>query len=349
MIRPSSSRARPFERIATSNGDFANLLQAERDATPVLLNDWNHNPSDAIYSQYFKTGAFPYCVDSILANGYGRVQCLPESVLQAGVGLGLDTGMPGMSGMVVGDSIMSASTAMQRMSTNDPDMSSVSAMPDMSTNDPSMAAETAMQEMSMDHPMRGSLTGTMIRRSASPKPLMPRISMNDPMTGFQPESSVPTATNLRTPVLSISSMASESSSTSNVPSRSGMPPMSSANAMSSMQGMGPLNPKGCTPPMMFRPGFNITSLPPQTCSNTTSPLFTINAHYMRGWLALNLVNAGGVSKLAVSLDSHSMFVYAADGLFTALQEVKVSSSSLYIVSQTDFFTCSTCLLANDTP
>lgn len=56
---------------------------------------------------------------------------------------------------------------------------------------------------------------------------------------------------------------------------------------------------------------------------------------MRGWLALNLVNAGSVSKLAVSLDSHSIFVYAGDGLFTALQEVKVNFSSLDILGQTD--------------
>lgn len=48
---------------------------------------------------------------------------------------------------------------------------------------------------------------------------------------------------------------------------------------------------------------------------------------MQGWLALNLVNAGAVSKLAISLDSHSMFVYAADGLYTVVQEVKVSFMS----------------------
>jgi len=79
--------------------------------------------------------------------------------------------------------------------------------------------------------------------------------------------------------------------------------------------------------MMFRPGYNISSLPPQACSNTTSPLFKIDANYIQGWLALNLVNAGAVSQLAVSLDSHLMFVYAADGLFTAVQEAKVSSAS----------------------
>src|SRR4030095_3793283 len=78
-----------------------------------------------------------------------------------------------------------------------------------------------------------------------------------------------------------------------------------------------------SPPMMFKPGFNDSSLPRETCSNTTSPLLTISADHTRGWLALNLVNSGAVSALGVSLDAHSMFVYAADGLYVQLQEVKV--------------------------
>ncbi|KFY03313.1 hypothetical protein V490_00210, partial [Pseudogymnoascus sp. VKM F-3557] len=87
MIHPSSSRRRPFESLAKSPAELEDLLQAERDAPSVLLNDWTHSLSDVIYEQYFETGAFPNCVDSLLANGQGRVQCLPESVLEAGTGL----------------------------------------------------------------------------------------------------------------------------------------------------------------------------------------------------------------------------------------------------------------------
>ncbi len=54
-----------------------------------------------------------------------------------------------------------------------------------------------------------------------------------------------------------------------------------------------------------------------------------------GWPSI--LSTGSVSRLAISLDSHSMYVYAADGLFTALQEVKASSSSSDITGQTDFF------------
>ena len=75
--------------------------------------------------------------------------------------------------------------------------------------------------------------------------------------------------------------------------------------------------------MMFKPGYNESSLPPDTCTNTTSPLTTVTGNATLGWLALNLVNSGSVAKLSVSLDAHSMYVYAADGLFVNLQEVKV--------------------------
>lgn len=92
----------------------------------------------------------------------------------------------------------------------------------------------------------------------------------------------------------------------------------------SMSGMETaLGPRGCTPPAMFRPGFNVSDLAPETCVETTAPLLQIPASTASGWLALHLVNAGATSKLTASLDSHTMFVYAADGLFVAMQEVEV--------------------------
>lgn len=149
MIRPSSSRRRPFESLATSPAELDALLQAELDSTSVLLNDWTHTLSDVIYAQYFETGVFPSCVVSLLANGQGRVQCLPESVLQAG------------------------------------------------------------------------------------------------------------------------------------------------------------------------------SFPTESCTSTTSDLMMIPANTTQGWLALDFINAGSVSNLGESLDAHSMYVYASDGLYVTVQEVKV--------------------------
>lgn len=267
MIHPSPARPRPFEGLAQNGDDLAKLLQAEHDAPPVLLNDWTHDLSDTIYTRFFTTGAFPHCVDSLLANGLGRVQCLPDYILQAGTGLGLDSSSAGGNGS-------------SQTSTDSSSMSMTGMHKRMVMGGSSMSTDMTMMEMS-------TMESAVQMTSTSPMPNM----------------------------ASQSSMASISS----------MGPMSgsSMGSMSGAQGTGSLNAQGCTPPMMFNPGFNISSLPPATCANTTSPLLTIPANYTQGWLAVNLVNSGAVSKLAVSLDAHSMYVYAADGLYVTIQEVKV--------------------------
>ncbi|KAJ6112305.1 Cupredoxin [Penicillium sp. IBT 18751x] len=74
LIHPASNRSRPFEKLAGNNSaDLANILQAENSATNILLNDWTHETSDTIYRRYIETGAFPFCVDSLIANGQGRL------------------------------------------------------------------------------------------------------------------------------------------------------------------------------------------------------------------------------------------------------------------------------------
>ena len=115
-------------------------------------------------------------------------------------------------------------------------------------------------------------------------------------------------------------------------------------------GISSLNALGCTPPMMFNPGYSIESLPPVTCTNTTAPLLTIPAIQSKGWLALHLVNAAATSKLQVSLDAHTMFVFAADGLYVEMQEVKVATPLplAYIIRTNRCLRCSQLLLANAT-
>ena len=247
MIHPSPTRQRPFESLAKSPAELEVLLQAEHNAPSVLLHDWTHSLSDVIYKQYFETGAFPNCVDSLLANGLGRVQCLPESVLEAGTGLGISP-----------SSMMSMSSMSMKVAAVSSDMGAISMPSDMTV------------------------------------------------------ASSPTSPSGQVAVSSSTMTMSSMSAMSSMPSMSGMP-----------NGMSSLSPRGCMPPMMFKPGFNISSLPPESCTNTSSEMLTISANDTQGWLAINLVNAGSVSKLGVSLDSHSMYVYASDGLFVALQKVQV--------------------------
>ncbi|KAK9342670.1 multicopper oxidase-domain-containing protein [Lipomyces starkeyi] len=279
IIHPSLSRRRPFESIAGNNTEMLRaLLQAEREAASILLTDWYHSLSDDVFSQYFETGAFPGCVDSLLANGYGRVQCLPDYILQAGTGLGIEP---------------ASST-----NTHDP-----ASTPMASMFPQSMSTDSAADSMSMVMP-------GMLKRMITGSSNMAAIMSNEAITSGT--TVIPSETPSQSPVES---------------TRTKMFSMSSMSSMSGMSNMS-LTPRGCTPPMMFRQGFNVSSLPPETCTNTTSTLLTLSANSSQGWLALNLVNAGSVSRLSVSLDAHSMFVYAADGLFVSLQEVKVLHISI---------------------
>lgn len=54
-------------------------------------------------------------------------------------------------------------------------------------------------------------------------------------------------------------------------SMSNMPPMSSMGSMSSTPEMGSLDPRGCNPPMMFKPGYNVSSLPQQHAQTQRRP------------------------------------------------------------------------------
>ncbi|KAK3115344.1 hypothetical protein LTR53_005429 [Teratosphaeriaceae sp. CCFEE 6253] len=271
LIRPSPSRRRPFDSLAANDSQLSALLQAERSATPVLLTDWYHNLSNTIYDQYMETGAFPNCVDSLLANGQGRVQCLPSSILAAGTGLGLHS--PGSTG----DS-----------------MGAVGPMASMTTD--SLASSTM------------------------------EMSSTDTVTAVAHASSMPVSS------MAITSSTSEMAMGANPMHMKREATTSSSTAMSGMPNVqtqiGALGPRGCTPPGMFRPGYDIGSLLPETCVNTSSSLLTIKADHAQGWLFLHLVNAGATTKLSVSLDAHTMFVYAADGLFVEMQEVKVLPISI---------------------
>merc|ERR1712000_571481 len=236
LIHPSPSRPRPFESLAQSSSELDMMLHAERSGTTLLLSDWYHRLSDRIYDEYFTTGAFPQCVDSLLANGRGRVQCLPHNILEAGPGLGVESSIA-----------------------NDP-------------HDPDT---------------------------------MPMAMESSTISG-----------------MNMTSMAIMGSSTASVGTED-----RTMSTMADMPQMA-LGPRGCSPPMMFRPGFNASSLPLETCTNTTSDFFTFTADASRGWTALHLVNAGAVSRLSVSLDGHSMFVYEADGLYVTPQEVQVLHISI---------------------
>jgi FtsP/CotA-like multicopper oxidase with cupredoxin domain len=85
-----------------------------------------------------------------------------------------------------------------------------------------------------------------------------------------------------------------------------------------------LSPRGCSQPMMFKSGYDASFLNPEMCVNTSTPLETIYTGDAE-WIAFNIVNAGVTAQLSFSLDSHDMWIYAADGGYVEPQKVQVRS------------------------
>lgn len=226
LIHPPPSLRRSYEDLARNEEENAILREVEKEASPVLLADWYHDLSDVVLQRYFTTGVYPLCVNSLLANGQGKVRCLPASDLTRGPNLGLDQ-YP------------------QRV--------------DQAT---AMTTPVAMR-----HPSASSTPMPKWRR---------KRSMNSDSGGMHVDSDMTT-----------------------------------------------LNALGCEPPSTFNPGYNISSLPPVTCDGTSSSLLTIPGDCSKGWLTLHFVNAAAATKMHISLDAHSMWVFAADGLDVKLQNVKV--------------------------
>ena len=61
---------------------------------------------------------------------------------------------------------------------------------------------------------------------------------------------------------------------------------------------------------------NFSKLPPtvfDVCVPSKGPIEVINVDPADGWISINIINAGTVSSLGVSIDEHPMWIYAADG------------------------------------
>jgi hypothetical protein len=82
MIRPTNDTPKPFDKIDGAN--FDELQAAEQNAQPLLLSDWRHIPSEQTWNDQLQSGVEnAICMDSILVNGKGSVECLPRDTIDA--------------------------------------------------------------------------------------------------------------------------------------------------------------------------------------------------------------------------------------------------------------------------
>lgn len=74
VIRPKSGVAKPFAKIAPT--EVALLEEAEDKVAPLLLSDWRHRTSEQTWADQLASGIeSAICMDSLLVNGKGAVDC----------------------------------------------------------------------------------------------------------------------------------------------------------------------------------------------------------------------------------------------------------------------------------
>jgi FtsP/CotA-like multicopper oxidase with cupredoxin domain len=88
VIRPTAGIPKPFDRIPGAG--FNELEDAENNVQPLMLTDWRHRTSDQTWNDQLASGIeSAVCMDSLLVNGKGVVECLPREDIDGFVDPGL--------------------------------------------------------------------------------------------------------------------------------------------------------------------------------------------------------------------------------------------------------------------
>lgn len=81
-IKPKSGAENPFHLIDPAEVDL--LKEAEASIAPMILSDWRHKTSDATWQDQLASGIeSAICMDSLLVNGKGAVDCWSREDINA--------------------------------------------------------------------------------------------------------------------------------------------------------------------------------------------------------------------------------------------------------------------------
>ncbi|OQE01644.1 hypothetical protein PENVUL_c042G09132 [Penicillium vulpinum] len=80
-IEPLDSQERPFDIISGDAGDIQAMLQAEKMTNPLILSDWRHLTFEELWQAEKATGLDMPCVNSLLINGKGSVNCFDQELI----------------------------------------------------------------------------------------------------------------------------------------------------------------------------------------------------------------------------------------------------------------------------
>ncbi|KAI9656728.1 MAG: hypothetical protein M1821_003367 [Bathelium mastoideum] len=77
-IRPSPQRPRPYHLINDDPLEIQSMMDAEESPAHLTVYNYQHKPMDWLLAQLQGEGYDPYCFNSVLVNGKGRVHCKPD-------------------------------------------------------------------------------------------------------------------------------------------------------------------------------------------------------------------------------------------------------------------------------
>lgn len=80
-IEPDHSLDRPFDGITDDASELKIIHEAEKNTQPIFLSDWTLLTSEEIWKAEEATGLDAFCVNAMLINGKGSVQCLGQDTL----------------------------------------------------------------------------------------------------------------------------------------------------------------------------------------------------------------------------------------------------------------------------
>jgi FtsP/CotA-like multicopper oxidase with cupredoxin domain len=84
IIKPQPGTLKPFAKISAA--DVQLLEHAESHVRPLMLSDWRHRTSDQTWNDTVTSGIdTTVCMDSVVINGKGSVDCWPRADINAAV------------------------------------------------------------------------------------------------------------------------------------------------------------------------------------------------------------------------------------------------------------------------
>jgi hypothetical protein len=83
IIKPPTTEPTAFGMISENPVDIDAMLKAEANPNPMIVSDWISFTSDEVITLEMESGVDYICTDSVLINGMGQENCLPQDEINS--------------------------------------------------------------------------------------------------------------------------------------------------------------------------------------------------------------------------------------------------------------------------